>query len=184
MNALLDAAEQKMQKSIATLQTEFTKLRTDRAHASLLDHVVVNYYGNDMPINQVASISAVDARTLSVVPWDKAMVSPIDKAIRQSDLGLNPIVLGDGLRIPLPPLTEERRKSLIKVIRHEAEASRVAIRNIRRDVNTEIHSQVKNKILSEDEERRLQDRIQKLTDTFIKKIEQMLQEKEQSLLTI
>ncbi|MEW7979726.1 MAG: ribosome recycling factor [gamma proteobacterium symbiont of Phacoides pectinatus] len=178
-----DAAE-RMGKSVDALGHELAKVRTGRAHPSLLDHISVSYYGNDTPLNQVANVTADDARTLAITPWEKTMVQPIEKAIMNSDLGLNPNTAGMVIRVPLPPLTEERRKDLIRVVRAEAEQSRVAIRNIRRDANTELKSLVKEKLISEDDERRGQEIIQKLTDQHVKEVDGVLGEKEKDLMSI
>lgn len=184
MSSVIQDASKRMQKAIENLQNEFKKLRSGRAHPSLLDQVMVPYYGNDTPLSQVANINVEDARTLSISPWDKQMVGPIEKAIRTSDLGLNPATTGTLIRIPLPALTEERRKDLVKVVKHEAEGARVAIRNIRRDANTAIKAQLKDKTISEDDERRLEDQVQKLTDDFIKEIDKLLTEKEHDLMSV
>ena len=178
------SAEQKMQKSLESLKTDLTKVRTGRAHAGILDHVMVDYYGSPMPINQVANIGLLDARTISVSPWEKKMVSAIEKAIRDSDLGLNPSTMGDLIRVPTPALTEERRKDLIKVVRGEAENARVAVRNIRRDANGTLKDLLKAKEISEDDDRRAQEEIQKLTDRFISEIDKALQAKEADLMVI
>ncbi|GAB0148953.1 ribosome recycling factor [Marichromatium gracile] len=178
-----DAAE-RMAKSVEALSHELAKIRTGRAHPSLLDHVMVSYYGSDVPIRQVANINAEDARTLSVVPWEKNLVQAIEKAIMQSDLGLNPNSAGTVIRVPMPPLTEERRRDLIKVARSEAEQARVAIRNIRRDANNELKELVKEKMISEDDERRGQEIVQKLTDQNVKEIDVVLAEKEEDLMSI
>ena len=175
---------ERMKKSIEALKHEFAKIRTGRAHPSLLEHVHVNYYGNDVPLSQVANINAEDARTLAITPWEKNMVQAVEKAILTSDLGLNPSTTGMVIRVPLPPLTEQRRKDLIKVVRHEAENGRVAVRNIRRDANTELKSALKDKQISEDDEKRGGEQIQKLTDQFIKEIDALLNEKEADLLAI
>lgn len=174
----------RMSKSIEALKDEFTKIRTGRAHTSLLDHITVPYYGNDVPLSQVASVTIGDSRTLVVTPWEKNMVSAIEKAIMQSDLGLNPATAGSVIRVPLPALTEERRRDMIKVVRHEAENARVAVRNIRRDANTAVKDLLKQKKISEDEERRAQDEIQKLTDKYIAEVEKVLQVKEADLMAI
>jgi ribosome recycling factor len=178
-----DAAD-RMGKSVEALSHELAKIRTGRAHPSLLDHIMVSYYGSDVPIRQVANINAEDARTLAVVPWEKNMVQAIEKAIMQSDLGLNPNSAGTVIRVPMPPLTEERRRDLIKVARHEAEQARVAVRNIRRDANHELKELVKEKIISEDDERRGQEIVQKLTDQYVKEVDAVLAEKEQDLMSI
>ncbi len=177
-------AETKMQKSIESLKTSLQKVRTGRAHAGLLDHIHVDYYGSPTPVNQVASISLIDARTIGVSPYEKKMGGPIEKAIRDSDLGLNPASVGDMIRVPMPALTEERRKDLIKVVRGEAEDTRVAVRNIRRDANNELKNLLKDKSISEDEERRGQDDIQKLTDKAIAEVDKILASKEAELMTV
>lgn len=177
-------AVERMAKSIESLKHELAKIRTGRAHPSLLDHITVSYYGNDVPLSQTANITVEDARTLSVVPWERNMVPPIEKAILTSDLGLNPSTSGGTIRVPMPPLTEQRRKDLIKVVRHEAENARVAIRNIRRDANSELKALLKEKLVSEDQERRAQEQIQKSTDQSIKEIDKLLEEKETDLLAI
>lgn len=176
--------ENRMKKSLDALHTELTKLRTGRAHPSLLDHVMVSYYGKDTPLNQVAAISVADARTLTVSPWEKNMVSAIEKAILTAELGLNPATSGTVIRIPMPPLSEERRKDMIKLARSEAENGRVAIRNIRRDANNHLKDQVKKKLITEDEERRSQDEIQKITDRYIKEIDKVLAAKEADLMEV
>jgi ribosome recycling factor len=178
-----DAAE-RMSKSVEALGHELAKIRTGRAHPSLLDHITVSYYGSEMPIRQVANVTAEDARTLAVTPWEKGMVQVVEKAILQSDLGLNPSTAGTVIRVPLPPLTEERRRDLIRVARHEAEQARVAVRNIRRDANGELKELVKEKLISEDEERRGQELVQKLTDQYVKEVDAVLAEKEQDLMSI
>ena len=178
-----DAAS-RMQKSIESLKHEFAKIRTGRAHTSLLDHIHVEYYGSDVPLSQVANIGVEDARTLTVSPWEKTMVAKIEKAIMSSDLGLNPATAGTLIRVPLPALTEERRKDLIRVVRHEAENGRVAIRNIRRDALHTLKELLKEKEISEDQERRAETEIQKLTDQHVAQVDQLLGEKEQDLLSI
>jgi ribosome recycling factor len=177
-------AEQKMKKTLETLKGDLGKVRTGRAHAGLLDHVVVDYYGTPTPIPQVANVNLVDARTIGVSPWDKKMAGAIEKAIRDSDLGLNPATQGDIVRVPMPALTEERRKELIKVVRHEGENARVAIRNVRRDANNHLKDLLKQKKVAEDEERRAQDDVQKLTDRHIADIDKLLQQKEADLMAI
>lgn len=181
---ILKDAKTRMAKSVETLRHDLTKLRTGRAHTSLLDHIVVDYYGSEVPLKQVANVGVEDARTLTVTPWEKQMVAVIEKAIMKSDLGLNPNTAGTVMRIPLPPLTEERRKDMIKVVRHEAEGARVAVRNIRRDANNDFKELLKEKEISEDEERRAQEQIQKLTDQAIADIEKVLQAKEAELMEI
>ncbi|MGE5153302.1 MAG: ribosome recycling factor [Bdellovibrio bacteriovorus] len=178
-----DTAE-RMAKSVEALTHELAKIRTGRAHPSLLDHVTVSYYGSEMPIRQVANVTAEDARTLAVTPWEKGMVQAVEKAIMQSDLGLNPNTAGTVIRVPLPPLTEERRRDLIKVARQEAEQARVAVRNIRRDANGALKELVKEKLISEDDERRGQELVQKLTDQYVKEVDAVLAEKEQDLMSI
>lgn len=177
-------ASGRMSKSVEALVHELAKVRTGRAHPSLLDHLRVSYYGSDVPLNQVANINVEDARTLTVTPWEKTMVSPVEKAIMNSDLGLNPNTAGNVIRVPLPPLTEERRKDLIRVVRHEAEQARVAIRNIRRDANQDLKNAVKEKLISEDDERRGQDLVQKVTDDHVKEIDEILEKKEADLMAI
>ena len=178
------SAEDKMKKSLEALKTDFLKVRTGRAHAGILDHVKVDYYGTLMPINQVANISVIDAHTLGVQPWEKPMVAKVEKAIRDSDLGLNPSSMGDVIRVPMPPLTEERRKELVKLVRSEAENGKVAVRNIRRDAIAHLKELVKTKDASEDEERRAQDEVQKLTDKYIAEIDKATAEKEKDLMAI
>lgn len=175
---------ERMQKSVEALRHELAKIRTGRAHPSLLEHVKVDYYGSEVPISQVANVTAEDARTLTVTPWEKNMVAVVDKAIRSSDLGLNPATSGMVIRVPMPPLTEQRRKDLIKVVRHEGENGKVAIRNIRRDANAEVKAALKEKQISEDQERRIEEQIQKLTDQYIREVEALLDEKETDLMAI
>ena len=177
-------ARTRMNKSLENLRHELAKIRTGRAHPSLLEHVHVDYYGSEVPIGQAASVVAEDARTLSVTPWDKSMVAPIEKAILTSDLGLNPTTAGQVIRIPLPPLTEERRLELGKVVHAEAENGRVAIRNIRRDANAHIKELLKEKEISEDDERKAEHSIQEITDLAVKKVDEIVAEKEQELLEI
>jgi ribosome recycling factor len=177
-------ATTRMGKSVDSLVHELAKVRTGRAHPSLLDHIRVDYYGSDVPISQVANINVEDARTLTVVPWEKNMVSVVEKAIMTSDLGLNPMSAGTVLRVPMPPLTEERRKDLIRVVRQEAEQAKVAVRNIRRDANHDLKDLVKEKMISEDDERRGQELIQNLTDKHIKQVDELLEEKEKDLMEI
>ena len=178
-----DAAK-RMDKSIESFRGELTRIRTGRAHTSLLDHITVEYYGSTVPLSQVANVSAEDSRTLMVQPWERQMVQVIEKAIMTSDLGLNPATAGQIIRVPLPPLTEERRRDLIKVVRAEAENARVAVRNVRRDVLSDIKELLKEKEISEDDERRAQDEVQKLTDSHVAAIDQLLAKKEQELLEI
>jgi ribosome recycling factor len=177
-------AEQKMSRSVETLKGDFQKVRTGRAHTGLLDHVMVDYYGALLPIGQCANVTLGDARTINVQPWEKKMVQVIEKAIRDSDLGLNPATSGDVIRVPMPPLTEERRRDLIKVVRHGAEEARVAIRNVRREANEHLKRMLKNHEVSEDDERRALEDLQKLTDRFIAEVDKVLQAKEQDLLAI
>ena len=174
----------RMNKSLDSLRHELAKIRTGRAHPSLLEHVTVDYYGSEVPIGQAASVTVEDARTLSVTPWDKSMVEPIEKAILKSDLGLNPTTAGQVIRIPLPPLTEERRIELGKVVHHEGENAKIAIRNIRRDANHHFKELLKDKDISEDEERKSEHNIQELTDLAVKKVDEIVAEKEQELLEI
>ncbi len=184
INDVTTDAKTRMTRSIDALRQELSKVRTGRAHPSLLDHVRVSYYGSDMPLNQVANVSVQDARTLGVSPYDKGMVSAVEKAIRDSDLGLNPVTAGTLIRVPLPALTEERRRDLIKVVRHEAEAARVALRNVRREANHALKELVKEKLVSEDQERRAEEEVQKLTDRFIAEVDKVLQAKESDLMEI
>lgn len=177
-------AEHKMQKSLKALRLDLAKVRTGRAHVGLLDHVQVEYYGSMVPVNTVANITLIDPRTLGVQPWEKAMASKVEKAIRDSDLGLNPASQGELIRVPMPALTEERRRDLIKVVKHECENVRVAIRNLRRDANSTLKDLVKNKECSEDEERRAQDDIQKLTDKNIAEVDKQFAQKETELMAI
>ena len=181
---LKKAIEEKMGKSLEALKADLLKIRTGRAHTGLLDHVMVDYYGSMVPVNQVANITLIDARTIGVQPWEKAMVGKVEKAIRDSDLGLNPAAMGELLRVPMPVLTEERRRDLIKVVRNEGESAKVAIRNLRRDANQQLKEAVKNKELSEDEERRAEEDIQKLTDKNVAEIDRLLAQKEQELMQI
>ena len=184
INDVKKQADSRMHKSISSLKEALTKIRTGRAHTSLLDHITVPYYGNEVPLTQAANVSVADARTLTITPWEKTMVQPIEKAIMTSDLGLNPVTVGTLIRIALPPLTEERRRDLIKVVRNEAEGARVAVRNIRRDGNNDLKKLLKDKTISEDEERRAQDEIQKLTDKCIAEIDKILEAKEAELMEI
>lgn len=177
-------AEARMRKSIEALTHELAKVRTGRAHPSLLEHVKVEYYGNEVPLNQVASIAVADARTLTVTPWEKNMVGVVEKAILSSDLGLNPTNLGHMMRVPLPPLTEERRRDLTKVVRSEAEGARVAIRNVRRDAIHQLKDLVKDKAISEDDEHRAEDVMQKLTDKYTAEVDRVLADKEEDLMAL
>jgi ribosome recycling factor len=177
-------AEQKMKKTIEALKTDLGKVRTGRAHTGILDHVMVEYYGNPTPLPQVANVTLVDGRTIGVSPYEKKMAQAIEKAIRDSDLGMNPMTQGDMVRVPMPALTEERRRDLIKVVRHEGENARVAIRNIRRDANTHLKDLLKKKEVAEDDERRAQEEVQKLTDRSIAEIDKVLEVKEADLMAI
>lgn len=179
----IDAGE-RMAKSVASLKQELTKIRTGRAHTSLLDHITVEYYGSQVPLNQVSNVGVEDSRTLTVTPWEKDMVAPIEKAIMTSDLGLNPASAGTVIRVPLPALTEERRKDMIRVVRQEAEGGRVAIRNIRRDAIGDVKDLLKEKMIGEDEERRAEDEIQGITDKYVAEIDQVLADKEAELMEI
>jgi len=176
--------EQKMTKTLETLKADFGKVRTGRAHTGILDHVTVDYYGNPTLINQVANVTLIDARTIGVQPWEKNMVGPVEKAIRDADLGLNPATNGDVIRVPMPMLTEERRRDLIKVVRGEAENAKVAIRNVRREANEHLKKLLKEKEIGEDDERRAQDEVQKLTDRFVTEIDKALQTKEADLMAV
>jgi ribosome recycling factor len=178
-----DAGE-RMSKSVAALQQEFTKIRTGRAHTSLLDHITVEYYGSQVPLNQVSNVGIEDSRTLIVTPWEKDMVAVIEKAIMTSDLGLNPVSAGTVIRVPLPALTEERRKDMIRIVRHEAEGGRIAIRNIRRDALGDAKDLLKEKLIGEDDEHRAHDEIQAITDKYVAEIDKVLAEKESELLEI
>ncbi|HEB87914.1 MAG TPA: ribosome recycling factor [Gammaproteobacteria bacterium] len=177
-------AETRMGKSVEALKNDLSKIRTGRAHTSLLDHITLDYYGSQVPLSQVANISVSDARTLAVTPWEKQMVAPIEKAIMTSDMGLNPMTAGEVIRVPLPPLTEERRKDMIKIVRHEGEGARVAVRNIRRDVLGDFKSLQKDKEITEDEERHAQDDVQKITDRYVAIIDELLKDKEKDLMEI
>ncbi|MFZ6644320.1 ribosome recycling factor [Undibacterium sp. TJN25] len=176
--------EQRMQKSIETLKSDLSKVRTGRAHTGILDHVQVDYYGSPTHITQVANVTLIDARTIGVQPWEKKMISAIEKAIRDADLGLNPSTQGDMIRVPTPPLTEERRKEMVKLVKTEGEDSKIAIRNIRRDANESLKKLLKDKACSEDDERRAQDDVQKLTDKFVSEVDKLLAEKEKEVLTV
>ena len=176
--------EQKMQKSLDTLKTDLAKVRTGRAHTGLLDHIHVDYYGSPTALSQVANVTLVDARTIGVQPWEKKMVQVVEKAIRESDLGLNPATSGDMIRVPMPALTEERRRELTKVVRGEGEDAKIAIRNLRRDANNHFKDALKAKECSEDDERRAQDDMQKLTDRYIAEIDKMVATKEAEIMTV
>ncbi|MEK6369181.1 MAG: ribosome recycling factor [Burkholderia gladioli] len=176
--------EQKMQRSIEAFKNDLAKIRTGRAHTGLLDHVQVDYYGSMVPISQVANLTLADARTISVQPWEKPMVAKVEKAIRESDLGLNPATSGDAIRVPMPALTEERRRELAKVVKSEAETAKVAVRNLRRDANEQLKKLVKDKEISEDDERRASDDVQKLTDKYVAEIDKLAQTKEAEIMTV
>jgi ribosome recycling factor len=177
-------AQERMNKSIETLRANLAKVRTGRAHAGILDSVMVEYYGSPVPLSQVANLTLIDARTIGVAPFEKKMAGTIEKAIRDSDLGLNPSSQGDTIRVPTPPLTEERRKEMVKLTKSEGEDAKIAVRNIRRDANEAVKKMVKDKTASEDDERRASDEIQKLTDKFVADIDKMVAEKEKEVLTV
>ena len=177
-------ADQKMQKSIETFKANLAKIRTGRASPGILEHIMVDYYGNPTPISQVANLGLADARTINVTPWEKNMVAVVEKAIRDSDLGLNPATQGALIRVPMPPLTEERRKELTKVVKSEGEETKIAIRNLRRDANEHLKRLVKDKEISEDEERRAQDEIQKLTDRYVTDVDKLVLEKDKEIMTV
>ncbi|MBK9447604.1 MAG: ribosome recycling factor [Betaproteobacteria bacterium] len=176
--------EQKMLKSLESLKNDLAKVRTGRAHTGLLDHIQVEYYGSMVPLSQIANVTLVDARTLGVQAWEKPMVGKVEKAIRDSDLGLNPATQGELIRVPMPALTEERRKELIKVVKHEGENTKIALRNLRRDANASLKDALKAKTISEDDDRRTQDDIQKLTDKYVAEVDKMLSQKESELLAV
>jgi ribosome recycling factor len=176
--------EQKMQRSIDAFKNDLSKIRTGRAHTGLLDHIQVDYYGSPVPISQVANLTLIDARTIGVQPWEKKMVQVVEKAIRESDLGLNPATQGDVIRVPMPALTEERRRELSKVARSEAETAKIAVRNLRRDANEQLKKLVKDKEISEDDERRAGDDVQKLTDKFVSEIDKLVTTKEAEIMTV
>ncbi|MCH9673306.1 MAG: ribosome recycling factor [Gammaproteobacteria bacterium] len=184
IDEIKEDAGQRMRKTIDALQQELQKIRTGRAHTSLLDHVKVSYYGSEVPLNQVATITVSDARTLAVTPWEKKSVPDVEKAIMNAGLGLNPVTAGEVMRIPLPPLTEERRKDLVRVVKQEAENARVAVRNIRRDANGQLKMLLKEKEISEDEDRGGESDVQAITDKFIAEIEDVLKKKEADLLEV
>ena len=177
-------AEQKMQRSIEAFKSDLAKIRTGRAHTGLLDHIQVDYYGSNVPISQVANLTLIDARTIGVQPWEKKMVAVVEKAIRESDLGLNPATQGDQIRVPMPALTEERRRELTKVVKSEGETAKVAVRNLRRDANEQLKKLVKDKEISEDDERRASDEVQKLTDKYVAEIEKLVHTKEAEIMTV
>ena len=178
------SVDQKMQKSIEAFKASLAKIRTGRAHTGLLDHLQVDYYGSMVPISQVANITLADSRTIAVTPWEKKMVQTIEKVIRDGDLGLNPATQGDVIRVPMPPLTEERRKELTKGVKGEGEDAKVAIRNLRRDANEQLKKLVKDKAISEDDERRAQDEVQKLTDRFVAEVDKLVAEKDKEIMTV
>ena len=181
---LKKTTEHKMQKSLEVLRLDLAKVRTGRAHTGLLDHVQVDYYGTPMPINQVANVTLLDARTIGVQPWEKPMVPKVEKAIRDADLGLNPATQGDVVRVPMPVLTEERRRDLIKVVKQEGEDAKIAVRNLRRDAISHLKDALKKHEIPEDEERRAQDDVQKLTDRYVAEVDRMLADKEKDLMAI
>ncbi|MFO7579066.1 ribosome recycling factor [Nitrosomonas sp. ANs5] len=178
------SAEQKMQKSLEALQVDFGKVRSGRPHAGLLDHIMVDYYGTPTPIKQLANVTLADARTIGIIPWDKKMLAVIEKAVRDSDLGLNPMTVGEMVRVPMPPLTEERRRDLTKIVKAEAETARIAMRNARRDANNQLKELLKDKLIAEDEDRRGQEEIQKLTNHYIAEVDKLLQTKESELMAV
>ena len=184
VSELKQNADQKMQKSIESLKNDLSKVRTGRAHPSLLDQVHVDYYGSPTPLSQVANLTLIDARTIGVQPWEKNMIAPVEKAIRESDLGLNPASMGDLIRVLMPALTEERRKELVKVVKHEGENAKIAVRNIRRDANEHLKKMLKDKDISEDDERRAQDDVQKMTDKFVAEVDKLVTQKEADIMTV
>lgn len=184
INDILKDSKTRMEKSVEALKSQLSKIRTGRAHPSLLDGIQVSYYGASTPLRQVANVSVEDARTLTISVFDKTLIQPVEKAILQSDLGLNPMSAGTTIRVPLPPLTEERRRDLVKVVRNEAEGARVAVRNIRRDANADLKTLLKDKEIGEDDERKAADEVQKLTDAFVKKVDEVLADKEKELMEV
>lgn len=184
INDIINDAKQRMDKCISVLKSDLTKIRSGRANPSLLENIKVSYYGNDTPLNQVANITVEDPRTLSVTPWEKTMVAAIEKAILTSELGLNPATSGTNIRVPLPPLNEERRKEMVKITRGAAENAKVSVRNVRRDANNDFKELLKSKEISEDESRRAEDRIQKQTDQYVKQIDELLSHKEAELMEV
>lgn len=178
------STDQRMNKSIETLKTDLAKVRTGRAHIGILDHVQVDYYGTATQLTQVANVTLIDARTIGVQPWEKKMIAVVEKAIREADLGLNPSTQGDIIRVPTPPLTEERRKEMVKLVKSEAEDAKIAIRNIRRDANEALKKLLKDKACSEDDERRAQEDVQKLTDKFVSEVDKLVADKEKEVLTV
>ena len=181
---IIDDAKKRMQKSLEVFAHELSKIRTGRAHPGLLEHVMINFYGNNVPISQAANVNVMDSRTLSITAYDKNMIPDLEKAILNSDLGLNPVTTGEIIRVPLPALTEERRKDLTKVVRNEAEKARIAVRNVRRDANTHLKPLIKEKTITEDDERRAEADVQKLTDSKVAEIDKMLEAKEKELMEI
>jgi ribosome recycling factor len=177
-------ADQKMQRTIEAFKNDLAKIRTGRAHTGLLDHIQVDYYGSNVPISQVANLTLIDARTIGVQPWEKKMGPVVEKAIRESDLGLNPATQGDLIRVPMPALTEERRRELTKVVKSEGETAKVAVRNLRRDANEQLKKLVKDKEISEDDERRASDEVQKLTDKYVTEIDKLVHSKEAEIMTV
>lgn len=184
INDVKKDADHRMQQSVESLKGELRRLRTGRASVGLLEHVTVEYYGSEVPINQVASVTVEDSRTLAVAPWEKQMVAVVEKAIMNSDLGLTPMTAGTVIRVPLPPMTEERRKDLVRVVRNEAEQGRIAIRNVRRDALSTIKDMLKEKLVTEDDDRRAHDDIQKLTDRYVALVDELLKEKEAEIMEI
>lgn len=184
INDILKDSKTRMEKSVEALKSQLSKIRTGRAHPSLLDGIQVSYYGANTPLRQVANVSVEDARTLTISVFDKTLIQPVEKAILQSDLGLNQMSAGTTIRVPLPPLTEERRRDLVKVVRNEAEGARVAVRNIRRDANADLKTLLKDKEIGEDDERKAADEVQKLTDAFVKKVDEVLADKEKELMEV
>jgi ribosome recycling factor len=184
MAEIRKGTEQKMQKSVEALKHDLAKVRTGRAHTGLLDHIHVDYYGTLVPLAQVGQVGLGDARTITIQPWEKKMIPAIEKAIRESDLGLNPATSGDLIRVPMPALTEQRRKELAKLIKHEGENAKIAVRNLRRDANTHLKEMLKKKEVAEDDERRAQDEVQKLTDHFVADIDKLIAEKEKEIMTV
>ncbi|HLU15146.1 MAG TPA: ribosome recycling factor [Burkholderiaceae bacterium] len=184
LSEIKKTTESRMGRSIEALKVSLSKIRTGRAHAGILDHITVEYYGSEVPISQVANINAVDARTLSVQVWEKTMAAAVEKAIRESDLGLNPIPMGENIRVPMPALTEERRRDLTRIVRAEGEEAKVSVRNQRREANDALKKLLKDKEISEDDERRAQDEIQKLTDKHVAQIDELVAQKEADIMTI
>ncbi len=182
--SIIQNVDARMKKTLVALASEFSKIRTGRAHPSLLSHLKVSYYGSDVPLSQVANVTVEDARTLCVTPWEKNIVADVEKAIIKSDLGLNPSTAGTVIRVPLPPLTEERRRDLTKVVREEAERAKVSLRNLRRDANQELKESLKNKLITEDDCRKAEDKVQKVTDRFVKEVDTICQEKETDLMSV